>query len=59
MDFRDYFVGGLVAVMWAAATVYLFKFHSDANFVTWAGICGTMTCVYHWLNIRDSKEKDA
>jgi hypothetical protein len=29
------------------------------NFATWAGVCGTLTGVYHLLVIRDSKIKDA
>jgi hypothetical protein len=52
-DLRDWLVGGLVAAMWTFACVYLWKHADDANFTTWAAVCGTMTCVYHWLNIKD------
>lgn len=53
-DLRDYFVGGLVALMWVFASVFLWKYHSETNFQTWAAVCGTLTAVYHWLNIKDS-----
>ena len=58
-DARDWFVMGLVAVAWTAATVFLFLHHSDMNFVTWAGVCTTMTGVYHWITVRDQKVSDA
>ncbi|HXI67240.1 MAG TPA: hypothetical protein VNH41_04820 [Steroidobacteraceae bacterium] len=57
-DCRDWFVMLLVAAAWAFASAYLWKHASTADFGIWAGVCGTLTAVYHWLNIRDSKEKD-
>jgi hypothetical protein len=42
-----------------AATVYLFMHSGDAAFLTWCGLVTTVTTAYHWLIIRDSKEKDA
>lgn len=49
----------LVTGMWIAGTVFLFKFHSETNFVTWAGLGVTMTGVFHWLTVRDAKQPDA
>lgn len=40
--------------MWVFASVFLWKYHSETNFQTWAAVCGTLTAVYHWLNIKDS-----
>jgi len=58
-DASDFLIGILVAGVWIAGTVYLFRFHSDANFAIWGGICTTMTGAYHFLRIRDDKEKDS
>jgi hypothetical protein len=55
----DILIGLLVAIMWVAATVYLFKHPSDISFGTWGTICGTMLCAYKWIDMRDDKEKDA
>lgn len=59
MDLRDWVVIGLLAAMHVSATVFLFVERSPTNFVTWAGVTSTITCAYHWMVIRDSKEKDA
>lgn len=59
MSVLDYLVGGLVTAMWIFAGIYLWIHPSDLNFATWGGICGTLTCVYHWLNIKDDKQKDS
>jgi hypothetical protein len=53
VDIRDWFTGIVIAAAWAAATVYLFIFHSDINFATYAGLCATMTGFYHWVISRD------
>lgn len=59
MDTRDWIVIALMAAIQVAATVFLFE-HTDAiNFATWATVVGGLTTAYHWLVIRDSKEKDA
>lgn len=59
MDFRDWFIASQVLAAWLFGTVYVFQHPSDAGYVTWCGLCGTLTGVYHWLVIRDSKEHDA
>lgn len=58
-DFRDWVIAGHVGAAWIAATVYIFLHADDVNFVTWAGFSTTVGGIYHWLVIRDSKEKDA
>jgi len=57
-DVRDWFIMLLVTAAWCFASVYLWRHASDAAFGIWAGICGTLTATYHWLNVKDSKEKD-
>lgn len=59
MEVRDWTVIALLAGMHVSATVFIFLHPDTANFVTWAGVTSTITCAYHWLVIRDSKEKDA
>ena len=39
--------------MWIFSSVFLWKHATETNFQTWALVCGTLTGVYHWLNIRD------
>jgi hypothetical protein len=58
MKVQDWFVMILVALMWSFAGVILWIHYSDAAFGIWAGVCGTLTAVYHWLTVRDDKEKD-
>jgi hypothetical protein len=59
MDARDWIVIVSMLAIQVAATIFLFR-HTDAvNFATWAGVCGTLTGVYHLLVIRDSKQADA
>jgi len=58
-DYRDKTVFSLVILAWAISTIYLFKFHSDTNFGIWAGLCGTLTGVFHWLCVYDDKHGDA
>ena len=53
LDARDWVVVGLVGAIWMAATVYVFKFHSDVNFGTYAGLCLTMTSFYHFIVSKD------
>lgn len=52
-DSRDYIVGAIVTGMWIYACVFLWRHPSDMNFGTWAAVCTTMTCVYHWINVKD------
>jgi squalene cyclase len=59
MGFRDWFVMGHVNAALIAATVFLFKHSDTMNFATWGTVLVTVIGVYHWLVIRDSKEKDA
>lgn len=58
-DCRDWFVMLLVALMWIASAVFLFKYPTQANFVTWAGLGATITGVFHWLTVADAKKPDA
>ena len=61
-DSRDWFIMILVGGIWAAGTVFIFRFGSKENAVAlmtaWGGICATMGGIYHWLTIRDDKQKD-
>jgi hypothetical protein len=59
MDLRDWFIILLHAGMWTAGTVFIFKHPSEVNFATWGTLGATMTGAYHWMVIRDSKQKDA
>ena len=59
MDTRDWLVIALLAGMHISATVFVFSHPDPINFGTWAGVTSTVTCAYHWLVIRDAKEKDA
>ena len=58
-DIRDQFVMASIICAWVVASVYLFIYHSDTAFGVWGTVCGTLTGLYHFLNIRDDKEKDA
>ena len=58
-DARDKFVLGAVTVTLAAGTVYLFEFHSDANFGIWASFVATIVSAFHWLTVYDDKRLDA
>jgi di/tricarboxylate transporter len=58
-DLRDILVFVLVTAAWVFSTVYLFDHPTDTNFATWAGLCLTITGVYHWICMKDDKEKDA
>jgi len=58
-DCRDWFVMIFAANLAVAATVYLFKFHSDVTFVTWGTILTTIGGIFHWLTVKDAKVPDA
>jgi hypothetical protein len=58
-DYRDIFVLLMVSAGWVAATVFLFLYHSTANFGIWAGLVGTIGGVYHWICVSDDKRVDA
>lgn len=59
MDFRDWFVVAMIVLIGVAATVFLFKHPEAVNFATWATIVGTLSTLYHFLVIKDSKQADA
>ena len=56
--FSDWFVVGAITCGWVIGTVYLFLFHSDANFGIWATFAATIISGYHWLCIHDDKRPD-
>jgi hypothetical protein len=64
-DARDWIILGLVTLIWLVATAFLFvslfllKTGHAAEFGIWAGVVSTVTGVYHWLNLKDSKTPDA
>lgn len=49
---------GIVTAVLIAATIYLFIHAATPVFLAWCGFVPTVTGVYHWLTVRDSKEKD-
>jgi hypothetical protein len=59
MDVRDWFILFHVNIAGIAATVFLFKHPDTVNFVTWAGLLGTIIGFYQWQTIRDQKMPDA
>jgi hypothetical protein len=59
MDTRDWLVIALMAGIQIAGTAFIFKHPDTMNFVTWGTLCGTLTGAYHWMVIKDSKQKDA
>lgn len=59
MEVRDWFVLGCISFVGLAATLFLFKYPSATNFATFAGLQVTLMGAYHWMVIRDSKQKDA
>jgi hypothetical protein len=58
-DLKDWFIIMVITGAYTAGTVYLFMFHAVEIFVAWCGLCATMGGIYHWLNVRDSKQPDA
>jgi hypothetical protein len=58
-DIRDVLIFILVTGAWVVSTIFLFQNPSPQNFMTWAGLAVTVTGTYHWMVIKDSKEKDA
>ena len=58
-NFDDWFVAVHVNAAWMAATVFVYHHPDPVNFATWATFSATAVGVYHWLIIRDSKEKDS
>ncbi len=57
-DLRDVFIFVMVSAAWIAGTVYLFYNRTDLNFATWATFSATILGAYHWISMRDDKEKD-
>lgn len=58
MHFTDWFVLGAVTAIMIAATVFLFMHPSAESFGVWGTAVATICTAYHWITIRDSKEKD-
>jgi hypothetical protein len=59
MNFQDWFIMAVATLVWVASTVFLFIHPETSNFVSWCGLACTMSGLYHWLSIHDSKIKDA
>lgn len=59
MHFTDWFVLGNVTAIFLVATVYVFMHPSAEAFAVWGTACATVVSAYHWLTVKDSKEKDA
>lgn len=59
LDFTDWFVLISISAILGIGSAYIYIHPSDINFATWAGLCATVTGVYHFLDIRDDKVKDA
>lgn len=59
MKAPDWFLIMLLAGIWTAATVFLFKHPESPNFQTWCMLGATMGGIYHWLMVRDQKVPDA
>ncbi len=59
MDTRDWIVIALMAAIQVAATVFIFLHPDTLNFVTYGTLVGGLISAYHWMVIRDSKQKDA
>jgi hypothetical protein len=57
-DMRDHLVMLIVTLILIAGTFYLFKYHSDGNYLAWGGLVATLVSAYHWLNIWDDKKGD-
>jgi hypothetical protein len=57
-DAKDWFVMLLVAGIWIASTIYIFKHPDGGTFATWAALAATIGGIYHWLTIHDSKVPD-
>lgn len=58
-DFSDWFILFHVNAAAIAATVFLFVHPDPLNFATWGTFCAAVLSSYHWMLIRDAKEKDA
>jgi hypothetical protein len=56
MNVRDWFVMILTGMLWVTATVFLFWYHTDANFATWAALGGTVLSAYHWMVVRSRRD---
>ena len=59
MDTRDWVVIGLMGAIQLAATVFVFAHPDVVNFATFATLTGTLITAYHWVIVKDQKEKDA
>jgi hypothetical protein len=58
MDVTDWFMLVFVAALHAAATVFLFKNQSTANFTVWAGLLTVSGGVFHGVRVFDQKRAD-
>lgn len=59
MDVRDWMILFHINAFGMAATAFIFLHPDTANFVTWAGVLGSIIAAYHWISYKDSKVKDA
>jgi hypothetical protein len=59
MDFRDWFVVGLIISVALFGAIFVAKHPDPLNFATFATLIGTLTGFYHFMVIRDSKQADA
>ena len=57
-DPKDWFVMILVAGIWIASSVFIFKHPDNTAFGIWAGLAGTIGGIYHFLAVHDDKNPD-
>jgi hypothetical protein len=58
LDITDWFMMGFVAALHVAATVFLFKNQTTANFAIWAGLLTVSGGVFHGVRVIDQKRPD-
>jgi membrane-bound metal-dependent hydrolase YbcI (DUF457 family) len=58
VDIKTTIVMFFFMAIFTAATIYLFKFHSDSNFAVFVGGFTAMGCIMHWIVTYDDKHPD-
>lgn len=58
-DLDDWIIMALVVLIMLAGTVYLFLHPAAAVFAAWCGLVTTVTGVFHFMRVKDDKEKDS
>jgi hypothetical protein len=58
-DLKDWFVMAFITVGWVASTIFIFMYHTEANFAVWATFSGAVISAYRWIDYKDSKVPDA